>query len=75
MNKMNIHKLLGNNKPLATSDLAYLACFMRLSSGCEQHHKAVKEEKKLPEPEQLIWIRFCSLELLTWNLQNSTPLH
>ena len=50
---MNIHKLFGNNKSLATSGLAYLACFMRHFSGCEQHRKAVQEEKKLPEPEKL----------------------
>ena len=53
---MNIQKLFGNNKLLATSYLAYLACFMMLFSGCEQHHKAVLEEKKLSEPEQLTWI-------------------
>ena len=50
---MNIQKLFGNNKPLATSGLACLVCFMRLFLGCEQRHKAVKEEKKLPDPEQL----------------------
>ena len=25
-------------------------------SDCEQHHKALQEEKKLPGPEQLAWI-------------------
>ena len=50
---MNIQKLFGNNKPLAASGLAKLACFMRHFSGCEQHHKAVQEEKKLPETERL----------------------
>ena len=50
---MNIQKQFGNNKLLATSGLACLACFMRLFSGCEQHHNAVKEEKKLPDPEQM----------------------
>ena len=50
---MNIPKLFGNNEPLATSGLAYLAFFMRLFSGCEQHHKAIQEEKKLSESEKL----------------------
>ena len=50
---MNIQKVFGNSKPLAISGLAYLACFMRHFPGCEQHHKAVQEEKKLPEPEEL----------------------
>ena len=33
--------------------LAYLAYFMGLFSGWEQHHKAVQEKKKLPELEEL----------------------
>ena len=50
---MNIQKLFGNNKPLPTSGQAYLAYFTRLFSRYEKHHKAVQEEQKLPESEQL----------------------
>ena len=32
-------------------------------SDCEQHHKALQEEKKLPGPEQLAWIDI----LFQWN--------
>ena len=30
--------------------------FHEAFSDCEQHHKALQEEKKLPGPEQLAWI-------------------
>ena len=30
--------------------------FHEAFSECEQHHKALQEEKKLPGPEQLTWI-------------------
>ena len=30
--------------------------FHQAFSDCEQHHKALQEEKKLPGPEQLTWI-------------------
>ena len=46
---MNIQKLFGNNKLLATSGLAYLA----KPQAVNMQHEAVQEEKKLSEPEQL----------------------
>ena len=36
--------------------------FCEAFSDCEQHHKALKEEKKLSGLEQLTWMGFCSLE-------------
>ena len=36
--------------------------FHEAFSDCEQHHKALKEEKKLSGPDQLTWMGFCSLE-------------
>ena len=33
-----------------------LDLFYEAFSGCEQHHKALKEEKRLSGPEQLTWI-------------------
>ena len=67
--------LFGNNKPLVTSGLAYLACFMRLFSGCEQHHKAVQEEKKLPGPEKLTRVGVLLSEALNLEPLEQNPMH